>query len=258
MLISRALRLERGSVVSFVGAGGKTSAMFRLAQELKTAGWRVVATTTTHISENQVSLAPAWLPADQLNSLSARLSEYGHCLITGAPDGHGRVRGVSPDTVAELHARPDVDAVLVEADGSRLRSFKAPAEHEPAVPPTTTHLVPVMGIDVIGQPLDDDHVHRPERVAALTGLKPGDPVTVDAAALVLVAPDGGAKQRPAHAQLKLLINKVDNEAALGFARAVAERLVKHSAVDAVLLGCMQGEMPVREVWSPIAGIILES
>ena len=254
--ISMALRLERGAVVSFVGAGGKTSAMFRLANELRTSGWRIVTTTTTHIGENQASLAPVSLQATQLDSLSARLDEYGHCLVTGAPDGHGRIGGVSSDAIAQLHARPDVDAVLVEADGSRLRSFKAPAEHEPVVPSSTTHLVPATGIDIIGRPLNHDHVHRPERVAALTGLRLGNPVTVEAVAQVLADPDGGARQRPPGARLIPLINKVDGEAALGFARAVAERLAKHPAIDAVLLGCMQAETPVREVWAPVAGIVL--
>jgi probable selenium-dependent hydroxylase accessory protein YqeC len=181
---------------------------------------------------------------DVIEQLLIALFAGGHCLITGAPDGHGRMSGISPDIVCELHARSDVDAVLVEADGSRMLPFKAPAEHEPAIPSATTHLVPTMSIEVIGQPLDDDHVHRPERVASLTGLRLGDPVTVDAAAKVLAHPDGGARQRPARAQLNPLINKVENEDALRFARAIAEKLMQHPA------------MPVLEVWSPAARIIV--
>ena len=34
MRLSRAIELNAGDIVSFVGAGGKTSAMFRLAEEL--------------------------------------------------------------------------------------------------------------------------------------------------------------------------------------------------------------------------------
>lgn len=250
MLISRALRLERGAVVSFVGAGGKTTAMFRLAEELRTAGWRVVTTTTTHIGENQVSLAPTWILDAQLNSLSARLDDCGHCLIVSTPAGHGRIRGIPLEIVAELHARPDIDVVLVESDGSRMRPFKAPAEHEPAVPPVTTHLVPTMGIDIIGRPLNADHVHRPERVAALTGLKLGEPVTVEAAAQVLGSPEGGAKQRPSQARLIVLINKVESEPALRLARAVAGRLVQLPTINTVLLGSMRADTPVPEVWEP--------
>ena len=253
MLISTALRLERRAVVSFVGAGGKTTAMFRLAEELRMAGWRVVTTTTTHIGENQVSLAPAWIQDAQLTSLSARLDKGGHCLVTGAPDGHGRMRGITPEIVAEMHERLDVDVVLVEADGSRMRPFKAPAAYEPAVPPVTTRLVPTIGIDIIGQPLDEDHVHRPERIAAITGLKLGEPVTVEAAAQVVGSPEGGAKRRPPHALLIALINQVESEPALRLARAVAGRLIQLPTIDAVLLASMQADTPVLEVIIAAAG-----
>ena len=59
MSLARALRVERGAVVSFVGGGGKTTSMFRLATELSAAGFRIVSTTTTHISKEQVHFAPA-------------------------------------------------------------------------------------------------------------------------------------------------------------------------------------------------------
>ncbi|HSW38357.1 MAG TPA: hypothetical protein VLL97_02555, partial [Acidobacteriota bacterium] len=66
MLISQALEVARGDVVSFVGGGGKTTSMFRLAAELSRAGLRVVATTTTHISQDQVRMAPAAINPDGL------------------------------------------------------------------------------------------------------------------------------------------------------------------------------------------------
>jgi YqeC protein len=53
--------------------------------------------------------------------------------------------------------------LLNEADGSRGRGFKAPAPHESAIPPETTLVVPVVGADVFGQPLEAEHVHRARR-----------------------------------------------------------------------------------------------
>jgi probable selenium-dependent hydroxylase accessory protein YqeC len=41
--------LTEGGVVSIVGAGGKTSLMFRIARELSQAGESVLTTTTTKI-----------------------------------------------------------------------------------------------------------------------------------------------------------------------------------------------------------------
>jgi probable selenium-dependent hydroxylase accessory protein YqeC len=58
MNLTQALALSPGDVVSFVGAGGKTSALFRLADELAGQGWRVISTTTTRISQDELHCAP--------------------------------------------------------------------------------------------------------------------------------------------------------------------------------------------------------
>ena len=256
MLIRDALRLERGAVVSFVGGGGKTSAMFRLAAELREAGWRVVTTTTTHLGQAQVLNAPSVLRLPELPLLESRLDEFGHCLVIGPAEDDGKVRGVSADVIAGLVSMRGIDAVLVEADGCRTRPFKAPAEHEPVVPQVTTHLVPMVGVEVIGQTLDTGCVHRPERVARLAGVAPGSPISIETVARVLVHPDGGAKHRPPGARLVPLVNKVDGNGAMANARALADRLLKETAVTRVVLGSMLSEKPVWEVRSRVAGIVL--
>ena len=58
MLLREALRVQRGDVVSFVGAGGKTAALFRLAAELRAEGWRVLATTTTRLTTTTTMSSP--------------------------------------------------------------------------------------------------------------------------------------------------------------------------------------------------------
>jgi molybdenum cofactor cytidylyltransferase len=254
--LSKALRVCRGAVVSFVGGGGKTTAMFRLAGELSASGLRVVTTTTTHISKEQVRFAPVSLPIDNLDPLSTHLDRHGHCLIIGAPDGKGRVFGASPDLIAALSARADVDVVLVEADGSRSLPFKAPGEHEPVVPEVTTILVPIAGLNSIGRPLDEVHVHRSEIAATLAHTPLGSPVTAETVARVLSHPKGGAKQLPAGARLMPLLNKADTDAAVQQAGEVAALLLANSIVDTAIICSMQHEFPVLEAWAPTAGIIL--
>ena len=256
MPLAKALRVGPGDVVSFVGGGGKTTAMFRLAAELSADGFRVVSTTTTHISQQQVRIAPVAITLDEIGMLGARLDEYGHCLLIGPPDGKGRVYGASRELVASLHSRSDVDVVIVEADGSRSLPFKAPGRHEPVVPDSTTILSPIAGMNCVGQPLDEDHVHRAELAAALAGQRMGSEITPQTLSRVLSHAGGGARQLPRGARLVPILNKADTDSTVRHALCAAENLLVESVVDTVAVSAMQQNPPVRECWTRVAGIVL--
>jgi molybdenum cofactor cytidylyltransferase len=254
--LTQALRVERGAVVSFVGGGGKTTSMFRLAAELCSAGFRVISTTTTHISKEQVHLAPASVLTCDLDSLTARLDEHGHCLIVETPDEKGRVYGASLQLITDLSACPDIDVILIEADGSRSLPFKAPGKHEPVVHEMTTILVPIVGLNSLGQPLDEAHVHRSEIAAELAQAPLGSPVTSETIARVLSHPEGGAKLLPAGARLVPLLNKADTEKIAWQGSELAAKLLERPIVDSVAVSCLLQEPPVLEAWTSAAGIVL--
>ena len=252
MRLDDALHVSPGEVVAFVGGGGKTAAMFRLAREIVGRGERALTTTTTHIFAAQIAQAPAHVIAADATreSVSAALATHRHVLVVGATDaGSGRAGGVSLDLFRHLRAWfPDV-CLLNEADGSRMRPFKAPAAHEPVIPKETTLVVAVVGADVFGRPLDAEHVHRPELVSALSGAPMGARITPAIVARVLAHPDGGRKGVPAGARVVVLINKVETLPDRKPARDTAERLLREPAVHAVLLAGVRGEDPVLEVCS---------
>jgi len=259
MNLRTALRLQPHAVVAFVGGGGKTSLMFRLAAEIVAGGGRVITTTTTRIFANQIGLAPhhialadpGLLPA----AFAAQLAGHAHVLVTGPVDeAAGKAFGVAPQMVAEL-LRTGVDAVLVEADGSRMRPLKAPAEHEPVIPACSTHVVAVVGADVFGKLLVEDSVHRADRAAVLANASLGQPVTHEMAAAILAHPLGGRKGVPASAHWTAFINKVESAEQLAAARALAERLLEAYGLPAVLGSARQID-PVCERVEPVAVVIL--
>ncbi len=253
--LAQALRIERGAIVSFVGGGGKTTSMFRLASELCSA-LRVVTTTTTHISEDQARSAAVSIQPEDLDKLGAHLDRLGNCLIIGPPDGKGRVTGVSKEFIAALHNRPDVDVIVIEADGSRSRPFKAPGEHEPVVSELTTILVPIAGLNVIGLPLNEDNVHRAELVSSLIGAPLGRPIAEETVSRILAHPQGGARHLPAGARLVPMLNKADTPGDLNHASLIAQGLLANPLVDSVIVSSMKKALPVREVWAPVAGVVL--
>lgn len=228
--------------------------MFRLAHELTATGRRVVVTTTTRIFEAQIRLSPAWLGQGALDQLGDLLAERGQVLVTGSSDGCGKATGLDPAEVDRLAGRPDVDAVLVEADGSRMRPFKAPAAYEPVVPSSTTHLVPVVGADVLGHPLDEESVHRADVIASLAGTPLGTSVTPELVAAVLTHPQGGFKGRPAAARVVPLVNKADLN--LDGAIAIARLLLQSPAIDEVVVGAVRAADAGLRVYGRTAGVVL--
>ncbi|MGQ9490820.1 MAG: selenium cofactor biosynthesis protein YqeC [Anaerolineae bacterium] len=260
MLLSTALRIQPKDVVVLVGGGGKTTAMFRLAEELQAAERRVVTTMTTKIFVSQMARAPGRLILEGVGALLAQLpaalADHGHVLIAGGTVvEEDKVQGVPPELLDRVAAHPAVDAVLVEADGSRRLPFKAPAAHEPVIPSSATIVAPMVGLDVVGQPLDAAHVHRPGLVAALTGAALGDPVTPELVAAVLAHPDGGAKGLPPRARFMPILNKV-NDAWLPAARQIARLLLANPRVDSVLIAAVAEPDPVHEVWGRVGAVVL--
>jgi molybdenum cofactor cytidylyltransferase len=248
--LADALGVRDDEVVALVGGGGKTTAMFRLAREIVERGGRAITTTTTRIFAAQIALAPVHVPAAEATRarVAAALAGHRNVLVIGPrePDT-GKAEGVSADLFRDLRAWFPDACLVNEADGSRMRPFKAPAAHEPVIPPATTLVVPVVGADVFGKPLREEHVHRAELISALTGAPVGSAITPAIVARVLAHPDGGRKGVPAGARVVVMINKVDSLPDRSPAHETAERLLQDPAIHAVVLAAVRAEKPVLEV-----------
>lgn len=236
MTLAEALEVRRGEVVAFIGAGGKTTAMYRVAGDLAACGQRVLVTTTTKIFPPDRPDIPLVLAEGGREALAARVAEgLGRAKVLAVaakalPDG--KLQGLRPEEVAVLRGFAPT-TVLVEADGSARKPFKAPAEHEPVIPSETTLLVAVVGADVLGQPLTGDVVHRPHLAARQAGIRIGDPITPEAVARVLMGPAnlGG---RPLPARLAALITRARTPALREAARRLASLLRQGGASPVVI------------------------
>lgn len=258
MKLTRALGIGAGETVAFVGAGGKTSALFALAQEWETGP--VVLTTTTHLGAWQAPLAERHLivqPGDDLLSLLP--NEFHTLLLTGPAGADDRLTAVGGGALNELRVlcRQRGWTLLIEADGARRRPLKAPAEYEPVVPPWADAVVVVAGLEALGQPLSAQSVHRPERFAALTGLAEGDGITVESVVALLASPQGGLQGLPEGARRLLFLNQADSEMAQARGQRLAKALCE--VYSNILIGSLHApgqSGPVFSVQSPVAGVVL--
>lgn len=188
-------------LLALVGGGGKTSALYALAQEAAQAGRSVVVTTTTHIRPH-----PRLSLTDQPARLPRLLAEKGVVLL-GRPEAEGKLTcPLPPSALLGL-----ADLVLVEADGSRGLPLKAPGSYEPVIPPNTAAVVAVAGLDALGKPLEKV-CHRPALASELLGTSPDSTVTPVHVAALLSSTQGGRKALPPGAEYRCLLNKADTPA----------------------------------------------
>jgi len=229
MALADALGLGDQALVSFVGAGGKKTAARRLVDAGAARGRRVGYTTTTHtppLDGLPVVLAdPGRLPWRAAPSSTAGASPALSFARGRVPDpdrAARKLRGYDPATVDDCFAAGQFDWLLVKADGARRREFKAPGPDEPVVPSRSTDVVVVVSVRAVGRRLDAPTVHRPERVAALSGRSVGDSLTTADLAAVLAAEGGGLRGVPAGARVHLVVNKADTPALTTRGRAVVD------------------------------------
>ncbi len=208
--------LHADALTCVVGAGGKKTTLYALAN----AADRGVLTATVRIPifDDQVARV---VVTEGPGAALDRNAEWPLGLVPEREDD--RYRGYDLETVEDIADRAP-GPVFVKADGARTREFKAPGEDEPRIPAATDTVVPVASVHVVGKPLSEEYVHRPERVADLTGLSLGETIEPEDVAEVLASVDGGLKGVPREATVVPLLNKVDDEDLRTVARRVAHEI----------------------------------
>jgi molybdenum cofactor cytidylyltransferase len=257
--LSAALRLSEEPRVAFVGAGGKTTALFRLAREL--AG-PVLVTTTTHLSVEQLQLADRNFRVQGMEDISTSFDSLsaGINLFTGARSSSGRTAGLDPFSLEKLLALADANhlPLLIEADGSRMLPLKAPADHEPVIPQFVDTVVVVAGMSGLGKPLSGEVVHRMERFGELGQLRLGSIISTPALQKVLLDPQGGIKNIPRNTRRVALLNQVDTPELLSKSAILAG---KPYSGESGLLNSYDAVIPAHvgrplAVYERCAGIVL--
>lgn len=254
--IAEILCREARGVVSLTGAGGKTSLMFHLARLLERSGKTVLTTTTTKIfppkAEQSATVLIAPDPAELLRQAASCRKASRHLTAAAALQSDtGKLIGFPVEAIATFAASGLFDWILVEADGSARRPLKAPASHEPVIPPNTGVLVAVAGLEVLGRLLSEELVFRSELAGPLMGLKIGDTISEAALARLLAHPLGAFKGAPAAARRFIFLNKADDVERRASAAEIAAQLLRlaPSVAESLIVGQASQEIRVHAVYA---------
>ena len=236
------LGLDEG-LTAVIGAGGKKSTMYAVAPTLD----RAVVTTAVRIPPFEDQVAEFYETSDPLSALES--AEAWPIGLSPAYE-EKRYLGYDFDTLAAIADSPILQAVFVKADGARNRELKVPGEDEPKVPPAADRVLGLASAQVVGKPLSEDYVHRVGRVSDLTGIEPGEALTVEAVATILSSPEGAEQGVPDSAEFIPVLNKVDDAAIQETAREIADRVLERGRADRVALTQLRGrEEPLVELRS---------
>ena len=248
---------ENGGVASLVGAGGKTTLMFRLARELADAGETVLTTTTTKIfpptEEQSVAVVIAEESADALDKADDLLRTSLHVTIAREHlTSQGKLVGFAPHIIDEFRRSGLFRWIIVEADGAARRPLKAPAAHEPVIPECSDEVVAVVGLDAVGKPLNDQWVFRTGLYSQITGVPLNSPVTEQSIAQIILDKDGLMRGCPSAARRVAFLNKAERKSTLGAGRRIASILCAHNGgkPERIVVGSLLEESFFVKVYCP--------
>jgi len=245
-----ALAVAAGDLVSIVGAGGKTSLMYGLGNELVAAGKPALLTTTTRIWRPDRRQVPRVILGPETEATAGRIAEAirtSGAVLAALEESDSKLKGFSPGYVEELYNSCRQWTVVAECDGAMGKSLKVPRDHEPPMAPSTSVFVVLVGVDCLGRSLSDDLVFQPSLISGLTGRSQDATVDEDLVAETVLSKRSYLGRKPPGARMCVLLNKVDPEVLNGTPGKVgggatlnlALKLRQNATVERVCLGSLK-------------------
>lgn len=238
MELNKILDIKKGDMISIVGAGGKTTLMFLLANELKNKG-KVLVTTTTKI----------YNPSEEVDSLA--LGEEGYKFLKSINDNGIYAYGeyindenklIGADVEILNGLTDSFDYILVESDGSKRKDLKAWNNNEPVVSSITSNTIGVLSLKTINMEINNENIHRLKEFTSLTNSKEGEKVNLDTLIEVIFNKKGLFKE--AIGEKVLFLNKVDyiNEDTLNlFLDKIISKNKEIKLLDKIVYGSLKNK-----------------
>ena len=219
------LDIEKYPVIAVVGGGGKTSLIYRLSEELRAKGKKVIITTTTHMAYDP---SLPLIRGNELEKTSEMLEKHGYVAVADIEPETGKMCSIEEAELKNLAALCDV--MLIEADGAKRKPLKVPADWEPVIPDFADVVVSVIGLDCLGKPICET-AHRAEYTSSFLGKNLDAPVTAEDIEKIATSIHGLYKNVD-HKIYRVYLNKADVLTTSTEAEHIVEDLKKQGTVAA--------------------------
>ncbi len=237
-------------IISLVGAGGKTTTMYQLADELAEMGKRVLVTTTTHIARPSFGTV---FEVDHIKQVTSS-SWDGSILTVGKPEAVKETEtsgkpaaALTPLRIKKLKM-PDglsdetelvrllscCDVILIEADGAACYPLKVPRAGEPVILPQTEMVIACVGLGAAGERWEDA-CFRFENHGGWMESDARERIDEAGMAKILCDCRGMKKGIPdQRCRYKILLNQADDDRRIQAAERIAQALPAQMREDCVI------------------------
>lgn len=251
-------------IISLIGAGGKTSSAFWLANLFKQRELKVCITTSTKMFYPLESEIDKFILLDEKVESSSKFQEkkslFNHisnssitfCFANKLKEKNiinepTKVSGISLKNIRNLTQCSPFDVILIEADGSKGLPIKSPAQHEPCIAEETDVVIAVTGAEVINRTIDAKQIHRWEHFQHVTHCNSGDMMDHHVLTKLVEHPLGMFKHSPKKAKRIWQINKVDQVQDKKILKDTAKKILNGvSQLDEIWLTSLNKSNPSLE------------
>ena len=255
MKISSLNLFNRHDRIAWVGAGGKTSLLFAIANELFPS--KCIVTTTTKMAISEINQAQNSIQTNSMQLINQK-NINGICLVYKELEKEeSKISGFANEElehVTKINQFSNIP-ILIEADGSKRKPIKFPAEHEPNIPSFVNKVCVVVGLSSIGKPLSREYFHRPELISNFLRINLGEKISWDHLYAILIDSSGGLKNIPENAEKILFLNQSDVNFETNELNNLALKLKNY--YDHILLCHINdGNLIIDAHWGKIGCVIL--
>jgi probable selenium-dependent hydroxylase accessory protein YqeC len=235
MKLNNWLELKKSDIISIVGAGGKTTMMFKLAEELRGRN-KVLVTTTTKIYVPLGNKYDFICTDSEMMPIYIHMKDNGIYILGSRVNGENKILGLSEKELDKL--APYFDYIIIEADGAKKKRLKGWSEFEPVIYKKTTKTIGIVDIQAFGMVISEDNIHRSKIFCELTGAKQRELVNLEHLFNIIINPLGLFKA--ALGEKILYINKVEGPSDLTLANTLANEvnLNDKKIIDKVVIGSL--------------------
>lgn len=146
--------IKKGDIITVTGAGGKTSLIYLLSEELSKKG-RVLITTTTKI---YLPSKERFEKAEMLKENIKILGNNKNIFVIGKEIVNNKIIGLDYLSIEKL--KDNFDYILIEGDGAKEKILKDWNETEPCIPKISTKVIGVINLNILDIEVNEKNIHR--------------------------------------------------------------------------------------------------